>query len=89
MVLVSAAPLATAAIMIAESIVIRAIAYYLAFGAFIGLIIELGAILLVGPSPKTLNVPLLLLVAIVGALAGAVYWFLAVRQTRPADPKVE
>lgn len=88
-VLVSAAPLATAAIMISEATSIRWIWFYLAAGAVIGLIIELIAMMFVGPSPLHINAPLLCLVAAVGGLAGAVYWFLAVRQTRPVDAKVE
>jgi hypothetical protein len=84
--LVSAAPLATAAIVATETYRTRVIWPFLIAGAGIGLIIQVIATYLVG-TPASASVPahwaIFVLVALVGAIAGAIYWAIAVRGTRP------
>jgi predicted anti-sigma-YlaC factor YlaD len=86
--LVSAAPLATAAIVVTESYRVRLIWPYLGAGAVIGVLIQFASGF-IGPSSAagthmTANHwTILPLAAVVGAIAGAVYWAIAVRGYRP------
>ena len=78
-ILVSAAPFATAAIMAAENLRLRAIWPFAAAGASIGIVIEAIASYEVKAASVPASGPIFALVAVVGALAGAVYWVLAGR----------
>jgi len=81
--LVAAAPFATAVIVVTETTRIRAAWVFMAAGAGIGVIIEAIALTL-SRSPATVASPVVIgLIGITGALAGAAYWALAVRGTRP------
>ena len=85
--LVSAAPLATAAIMLTEGNRVRAAWPFAAVGALIGVIIEAVATYVIR-TPSSAHIPshhwtIFILVAVVGAVAGIVYWAIAVRGYRP------
>jgi hypothetical protein len=85
--LVAAAPLATAAIVATESYRVRGMGPFLALGAVIGVIIEAIASLLVRTPVVPAQWTIFIVVAIVGALAGAIYWLLAVRGARPPQAR--
>jgi hypothetical protein len=91
--LVSAAPLATAAIIATESYRVRLIWPFLGCGAVIGLIIEVVAAMLVrapANAPRlTAYWTIFVIAAVVGALAGAVYWAIAVRGSRLPQARQE
>lgn len=86
---IAAAPFATFAIVLAESFRIAALPPYLVAGGLIGMAAEALVLHLpIGrPEAPPASLSLYLLIASVGALAGLVYWLIAVRPRRILDPR--
>ncbi len=82
-VLVAAAPLATAAIVATESFQLLTIGPFILIGGVIAVVVQAAARIIMRTHTGTEQGAVVLLAAFVGALSGCVYWFLAVRGSRP------
>lgn len=78
-ILISAAPLATAAIIATENRRLRSPLVFLAAGAVIGLAIEAVAMVVAPGRPGSGHWSQFIVVALAGAIGGLLYWILAVR----------
>lgn len=82
-ILVSAAPLATAAIIATEGRRVRSPIVFIALGALVGIIVESVAMLSASGRPGSGHWSQFIVVAIAGAIGGTIYFLLAVRNLRP------
>lgn len=83
-ILVAAAPLATAAIIATESRRLRSAPVFLALGAVIGILVESIAMIAAPGRPGSGHWSQFVVVAVAGAIGGTIYFLLAVRNSPPS-----